>query len=125
MHIAVRFSRFEETDAVVVSVAHQPRKSLLSQVALNTAAEAARTKREPRHLYPRFSQGYPICRSLAGRATRKASSDDKGAGSESLFQEFTSSGVRHGCTSNRANDSKNAMQRRCRFGWGRLRNQGP
>jgi len=41
---------FEEANAAVVGVAHQPGKPVLSQVALNLAAEAACAKAKPRHL---------------------------------------------------------------------------
>src|SRR5580700_5968434 len=46
VHLAVRLSRLEEANAVVVGVSHQPRKPVLSQVALHLAAEAAGAKRE-------------------------------------------------------------------------------
>ena len=51
VHVGVRLSRLEEAYAVVVRVAHQPRKPVLSQVALHLAAEAARAKCEARHLH--------------------------------------------------------------------------
>ena len=55
VHVAVRLSSLEEANAAVVGVAHQPGKSVLSQVALYMAAEAPSAKREPRHPHSRFS----------------------------------------------------------------------
>src|SRR6267142_3928538 len=55
VHLAVRLGSLEEANAVVIGVAHQPRKPILAQVALYLAAEAACAKRESRHLYSRFS----------------------------------------------------------------------
>jgi hypothetical protein len=51
---------------------------------------------------------------------RETSGDGKSAGGESSFQEFTSGVVRHGCTSNGANDTASVVERRSRFGQRRL-----
>jgi len=55
VHLTVRLGSFEEANAAVVGVAHQPGKPVLSQVALNLAAEACLCQGKPRHLHARFS----------------------------------------------------------------------
>src|SRR5437773_1305107 len=51
VHLAVRLSRLKEANALVVGVTHQPGKSVLSQIALYLAAEAACAKGEAGHFH--------------------------------------------------------------------------
>src|SRR5256884_9336205 len=55
VHLAVRLSRLKEANALVVGVTHQPGKSVLSQIALYLAAEAACAKGEAGHIHSFFS----------------------------------------------------------------------
>jgi hypothetical protein len=115
VHVAVGLGSFEEANAAVVSVAHQPGKAVLAEVALYLAAEAASAEGEARDLHSRLSQPYPICGGLARGAQWEGAGDGEGAGGQSGFEEFTSGVVRHGSTSNVANESASGMERRCRL----------
>ena len=74
VHVAVGLGGFEEADAAVVGVAHQPREAVLSQVALHLAAEGAGAEREPRHLHAGFSQRHPIGRAVSRRRFQREAS---------------------------------------------------
>src|SRR5581483_9299475 len=64
MHVAIRFRGLEETNAMVVGVAYQAGKLILSKIPLHAARHGASAKSKPGHLYVRFSERHPVsCRS--------------------------------------------------------------
>src|SRR5208282_3650429 len=85
VHVAVRLRRLKKADALVVSVAHQPRKPVLPQVALHPAAETSSSKRKPSHLHAGFTQRYPIRRALSRRLQRQSARKSKRACNKSCF----------------------------------------
>ena len=64
------FGGLEETDAVIVGVAHEAGEVLLSEFALHAAAERAGAEREARHFDARFAERDPI-RGAARRGARR------------------------------------------------------
>src|SRR6185312_7013410 len=100
VHLTVRLSGLEETNALVVGVPHQPCKLFLSQFPLRSSAESPCAKREPRHFDVGFSERHPVgcCRA------RRPHGQTTGAGErgcrESGLQEITSGAMIHSSSSN-------------------------
>ena len=72
VHLAVRFGRLEEADAAIVRMAHQPRETLLPELALYLAADAARAERQPGDFHAGPAQRDHVGRTAALGAEGKA-----------------------------------------------------
>ena len=90
VHLAVRFGRLEEADAVVVGVAHQPREPVLPELALHPAAEAARAERQPCDLDARPAERDQIGRLPALRGEGKPAGHGQRSRGQPGLEEFAS-----------------------------------
>jgi hypothetical protein len=86
VHVAVRLSGLEETDAAVIGVAHLPRELSLTEFALHAPAVGPCAERQPRHLDARLAERHPIgC--FARRPQRQSPGSGERCGGESGFEE--------------------------------------
>ena len=90
VHLAVRLGGLEETNAVIVGVAHQLRELVLSQFALHSPAHGSGAEREPRHFDVGFSERHPIGRCPRAPLSRQDFRCPPARRGESGLQKITS-----------------------------------
>src|SRR5580700_5391328 len=100
VHVAVSLRGFEEANAAVVRVAHQPGELILPQLALRSPADGPGAEREPRYLDAGFAERHPIGSCAAGGPQGQATGSREYARGESGLQEIASGAVSHVSASN-------------------------
>src|SRR5579871_794007 len=95
VHFAIGLGGLEETDTVVVGVAHEPGELVLPEVALHLAAVGSGAEGEASHFDVRFPERHPVGRGPARPTKGQTSGSRKHARGESGLEEITSRTSRH------------------------------